>query len=166
MSKFDGVFILQLMSLLLKNKIISDSDIKIIDRNNVFYEINIAGIKFRDSYQLLPSSLDSLAKSFLNESKHEIDYNFTFETIRFKFDSIIKYCMQDVRLLLDVITKFQQLMLKLFDIDCMRCMTISSLAFKILRTNYIKDNSIENSNGKTNITSFIQQSYRGGCLSN
>jgi hypothetical protein len=162
MSKFDGVFILQLMSLLLKNKIIKDSDIKIIDRNNVFYEINMAGIKFRDSYQLLPSSLDSLAKSFLNESKLEIDYNFTFETVRFKFDSIIKYCMQDVRLLLDVLTKFQQVMLKLFDIDCMRCMTISSLAFKLIRTNYIQDNTIENSNGKTNITSFIQQSYRGG----
>ena len=162
MNKFDGIFILQLIKSLLLNKVITPENIKIIDRNSVFYEISVLNLKFRDSFQILTSSLNSIGLSFLNETKNKIDFNFTYKFLINNFDQIVDYCFQDVSILYRSLVKFRELILLKFNIDFVSCLTISSLAFKILRTHYLSDGVIQNTNNETNITSFVQQSYRGG----
>jgi hypothetical protein len=162
MNKFDGIFILQLIKLLLSKKIFKNDDIKIIDRNNTLYEIKISNIKFRDSYQILNSSLNSIASSFLNESKFEINYNFDYKFIKYKLNEIITYCYNDVSILYRSLIKFQIIIFDKFKIDFTTCLTISSLAFKIIRLHYLTDDTIQNTDKEQNITSFISQSYRGG----
>jgi len=70
---FDAIFILSRLVKMCK------VDVKI--RNGVLIEIKCTfsknvSIKFRDSYLLLPSSLDSLAKSFINSDKNLFPYDF------------------------------------------------------------------------------------------
>jgi hypothetical protein len=81
MDKFDGVFILKLISLLLNNNLINVEDINVIQRNSVIYEIKVGKIRIRDSLHLLTGSLNKLAKTFLNESKKDIDIKFNYSSI-------------------------------------------------------------------------------------
>lgn len=72
-SNFDCIFLFRILTMLTE-------DINIIYRNNQFIEIKFKfgnyTIFFRDSYLLLPSSLDKLAIAFINENKYIFPYFF------------------------------------------------------------------------------------------
>ena len=164
MDKFDGIFILKLISLLLDTKTISVEEISIIQRNNIIYEIKIGSICIRDSLHLLTGSLNKLAKTFINESKKEIDIKFNYKSIVENEKMISEYCDHDTYLLFRVMRKFKIKMIQMYYIDPTSLITISALSFSILRHHYISNKyaRIENSSNDLNKHEFIQKSYRGG----
>lgn len=162
MDKFDGVFILKLLSLLLNKGEVELDEVDIIQRNSVMYQIKIGNIIIRDSLHVLQGSLDKLSKTFLNEGKKEIDIKFTYKSIIGKSIEISRYCDHDTYLLYNIMRKFKEHMIELYSIDPTSVMTISSLSFKILRSHYIEDKCIENSTNNKNKHEYILQSYRGG----
>lgn len=74
----------------------------------------------------------------------------------------IKYCELDCLVLYQILSKFSDNIFKLFRIDILRHSTLSSLAFAIYRTNYLKDAKIPLIHGE--IYNFIKQSYTGGSV--
>ena len=164
MDKFDGIFILKLIALLLDTKTINVQDISMIQRNNIIYEIKVGSICIRDSLHLLTGSLNKLAKTFLNESKKEIDIKFNYKSIVENSKLISEYCDHDTLLLFRIMRKFKIKMINMYYIDPTSLITISSLSFNILRSHFIPSKyiRIENSSNDLNKHDFIQQSYRGG----
>lgn len=164
MDKFDGIFILKLIALLLDTETIKVENINIIQRNNIIYEIKVGNICIRDSLHLLPGSLSNLSKTFLGDSKKDIDIKFTYESIINNIRQISEYCDHDAYLLFRILRKFKFRMIQLYKIDPISVITISALSFRILRTHYIKYETIkiENSSNDLNKHEFILQSYRGG----
>jgi DNA polymerase type B, organellar and viral len=72
----------------------------------------------------------------------------------------IKYSELDVKILYDVLIKFNQIIFNKFKIDAFKHPTISSLAFAIYRTNYLNKFKIPIINDK--IYDDIKPSYTGG----
>ncbi|KAJ3780136.1 B type DNA polymerase [Lentinula aff. detonsa] len=113
-NNFDSIFLLKILSKISLRivPIINDNDL--IDLTVKFSDKY--NIKFKDSYLLLPSSLRKLAINFNVEEKEET----------------IKYCNNDV-------IEFN---LKIFSetrINAIKYPTLSSLAFAIYRSNFMKD---------------------------
>jgi hypothetical protein len=162
MDKFDGVFILKLVSILLDNNIVKPEDVNIIQRNNIIYQIKINDLIIRDSLHILPGSLSMLAKTFLKDSKKDIDIKFDFNSITSDIVKITEYCNHDTYLLYNVLASFRNNMLTLYNTDPIAVLTISSLSFKILRKFFIEDRTIENTSNNSNKHEFIHKSYRGG----
>lgn len=78
-------------------------------------------------------------------------------------EETIKYCIQDCITLYQIIDKFNHKIFELFRIDIHKYPTLSSLAFAIYRSNYLKkDYKIPLIEGK--IYDFIKQSYTGGSV--
>lgn len=76
-SSFDAIFIL--------SRLVKNAKLEIKNRDGVLIEIKCrfsrnVSITFRDSYLLLPSSLDSLAKNFIKENKNLFPYDFVNKT--------------------------------------------------------------------------------------
>lgn len=162
MNRFDGMFILRLITLLMDNYGLTDNDISVIQRKGVFYEIKIKNICIRDSIQILPGKLENLGQTFLGTGKLEIVHGFNYRRITREKKEIIKYCNADSKLLYDVLYKFQNKIINIFNIDLTKTLTISSIAFKLFRTQYLKEESIQNTTIKQNLTMFIRSSFRGG----
>lgn len=162
MDKFDGVFILKIISLLLDNSTLKPDDVSIIQRNNILYQIKINDITIRDSLHIIPGSLDSLAKTFLKDTKQKIDIIFNYDSIINNVNNITEYCEHDSYLLYEVISAFRTNIINLYNTDPISVLTISSLSFKILRKFFIKDRTIENTSNNVNKHEFIHKSYRGG----
>jgi hypothetical protein len=74
----------------------------------------------------------------------------------------IKYCELDCFVLYQIIDKFSDNIFKLFRIDILKYTTLSSLAFAIYRTNFLKDAKIPLIHGE--IYNFIKRSYTGGSV--
>jgi hypothetical protein len=73
----------------------------------------------------------------------------------------IQYCEQDCISLYEVIKVFSERTYKKFKVDIHKCPTLSSLSFKIYRSNFLKDEyKIPLITGR--IYEFIKQSYMGG----
>ena len=108
LNKFDGMFILRLISLLLDDDEsgINSTDINITSRNNVIYSIKVKDITFKNSLHLIPGNLNNLAKTFLNEQRLEIDIKFMYDSIVNQENDIIKYCIKDSELLYGIIRQY------------------------------------------------------------
>lgn len=136
-----------------------------VDKDSLF-DVKFLKFNFYDSYLLLPVSLNKLAKSFLNSSKLDFDTS-TNDTadlndINFR-NKLLEYNKQDCKVLYDIIIKFNNDIKELFDLDIKNIPTLSSLAFKIFRSNFMK------SNIKINITNYeeyqdFKEAYRGGAV--
>lgn len=140
---------------------------------------------FKDSYKLMPLSLDSLAKSFGLIGKSHIPYDFiNADTLKYigpkpsiKFfknisiddynnlpdeysveSQVQEYLFKDVDLLYEVISKFSFNIATLFDYSIKRNYSISGLAFSLFRTNFYKS---ENLMGK-NMPNHLRNAYMGG----
>jgi len=75
----------------------------------------------------------------------------------------IEYCEQDCKTLYYAINEFSKLIYLQFGVDISKTPTISSLAFRIFRVNFLrKNNSIAILNSLT--YDFIYQSYYGGAV--
>jgi DNA polymerase type B, organellar and viral len=79
-------------------------------------------------------------------------WNLKFETI--------KYSELDVKILYDILIKFNEIIYSKFNVDAFKYSTISSLAFAIFRTNYLKNHKIPLITGK--IYDDLKPSYTGG----
>src|ERR1700687_5795659 len=77
-------------------------------------------------------------------------------------DETIKYCEIDCISLYQIIVKFNDLIFKQFNINIHKYPTLSSLAFAIFRSNFMKDENIPQLSGQ--IAKDIRQSYTGGAV--
>lgn len=103
-------------------------------------------------------------KYFDNISKSEyLNYCETFKNKSWNLRvEIIKYCEIDCISLYQVITKFNELIFEKFQIDIHKYPTLSSLAFAIFRTHFLKINTIPQLTGQ--IAKDIRMSYTGGAV--
>lgn len=101
-------------------------------------------LKFVDSFQILPSSLAKLGKTFNKEEQKGV-FDFSKVT-EYNLDSIIKeaiaYCNQDCLVLYQIMYKFNQLIFSNFKLNIWVFPTISSIAMAIYRSNYLGSFSI------------------------
>jgi len=74
----------------------------------------------------------------------------------------VKYCNIDCISLYQILIKFNSLIYKLFEINIHKYPTLSSLAFAIYRTHFLKKDTIAQLSGQ--IAKDIRQSYTGGAV--
>jgi hypothetical protein len=91
---------------------------------------------------------NNYAKQFNN------DWNLRNETI--------KYCELDCKVLKQVINKFSDNIFNSFRLDILKFTTLSSLAFAIFRSQFMRKNNIPLIHGE--IYNFIKESYTGGSV--
>src|ERR1700731_1749841 len=120
-------------------------------------------ISFKDSYRIFPISLDKLCELFKVKGKI-FKYKQEFNNINIlknnkNFNSFIKYSKQDSKCLFNSLIKAQKEFIKLHNVDITSVVSISSLAMKIFRINYLEvDIPILNNNEDN----FIRKAYYGG----
>jgi hypothetical protein len=149
-------------------------------------------ITFKDSYLLLPLSLRNLCSAFnVLQSKSYFPFKLNnifytgilpklalwvgisiseYELLLTKFtgkvwsfqDEAIKYCKLDCQSLHQVLTKFNELIFNLFQINIHNSITLPSLAMKVFRTHYLVKDTIYQILGK--VESAIRESYTGGAV--
>lgn len=164
-SRFDGIFLLKHLACNHRNY-----KLKPLVRNHRLYEISVYSgkrrlFRLRDSLNLLPGSLRSLAKNLCPElgEKGSIPYSEIYEShlVSMK-DSLIDYMKQDILLLGGVMHKAQRIYYDLFQVDIVTKITVSSLALSIFRIQYYNEEFwpiyIPNKNEDT----FIRRGYYGG----
>jgi hypothetical protein len=91
----------------------------------------------------------------------EYSNKFKGKTWNFK-DETVKYCENDCVSLYQILIKFNELIYKLFEINIHKHPTLSSLAFAIFRTHFLKSNTIPQLSGQ--IAKDIRESYTGGAV--
>jgi hypothetical protein len=121
-------------------------------------------ISFLDSYQLLPGSLNKLAKQFgvdtkINFDVNNIDQDTDIDRIKLR---LLQYNMHDSVILFNIIKKVSKMYLDTFNVNLFKAPTNSSLALRIFRTNYL-----DKERDKINLTSkevydMIKPAYQGG----
>ena len=74
----------------------------------------------------------------------------------------IDYCILDCISLYQILNKFSELIFNLFQVNIHKYPTLSSIAFAIFRTNFLKEGLIPKLNGK--IAENIRKSYTGGSV--
>lgn len=166
LSKFDGIMLLKHIS----NR--HEYNFKPLIRNLTLYEIAIYRgkkllLRLRDSLHLLPGSLEGLAKTLCPELGVKGKISIQYDELKVKDlltlrDELLNYMMQDILLLGGVMKKAQEIYWKEYNVDIVKKITISSLAFTIFRTHFYNQNEwpiyIPNRNEDT----FIRRGYYGG----
>lgn len=161
---FDGVFILNAWNELIQKNIESTESINAIIRNNKILKITINKTIFIDSYNILPSSLNNLSIKFLNKKKYELNISkINIHNIKKNKTEISKYLKKDVFLLKNIIDIIRNKIYNEYNILIEKCITLSSLSFKIFRKKYMINENIYISN-KKNIDKFLRKSYMGGIV--
>lgn len=164
-ARFDGILLLKNF-LHLGEKYI----IKPMIMNHFLYEISVYKgkrliFRLRDSYTLLPSSLSSLAKNLCPSlgSKGSIDHNtVTLTNLNSMKDELLKYMIQDIRLLGGIMLKAQDIYISNYSVDIVSKLTVSSLALTIFRTQYYDVESFPIHIPSMNEDTFIRRGYYGG----
>ncbi|KAK3027203.1 hypothetical protein RJ639_040374 [Escallonia herrerae] len=139
-SRFDGILLLKYLATYHGEKY----TIKPLMRNHMLYEIAVYQGKkklfsLRDSYTLLTSSLDTLAKNLCPQlgCKGSIPYDEVgVDNLHIQRDILLDHMKQDILLLGGVMKKAQDIYWKKYHIDLVNKLTLSSLALTIFRTNY------------------------------
>jgi hypothetical protein len=103
--KFD--YIILLKPLILEHQLVINTDT--LNNNSSF---SVCNIEFKDSFKLLPSSLDKLAKDLINKQKLDFDHKLIREYKDFltNKDTCIKYCVNDCVILYDSLKVVQQIL--------------------------------------------------------
>jgi len=170
LASFDSIFIL-------KQLISEDSEntMKIIKNKGKLIMIKVSikqsngsslDLHFYDSYQILPSSLKTLAKYFNGEDgqKFEFDHTKINESNFHNYkEEAIKYCNQDCYSLFSIIERFSLLIYEKWNINISKYPTVSSLAYAIFRSNFLpklKDVKIPQIGG--DIFTHLKEGYTGG----
>ncbi|KAM7262228.1 hypothetical protein ACFE04_021305 [Oxalis oulophora] len=164
-ARFDGVILLKHLVCHHKNY-----TVKPLMRDNRLYEIAIYSDKnilyrFRDSLTLLPGKLDSLAKNLCPElgRKGSLDYEkVDLNSLKENRNEYIEYMKQDIRFVGGVMQKAQSICSKLYEIDIVSKITISSLALTIFRMKYYNDSVFPIHIPNKNEDTFIRKGYYGG----
>lgn len=156
--RFDAVFIL-------KNLITEKNYniVKIIERNNIVYEVKLKKIKFRDSKLMLPLSLKDIGTSFCEKyKKSEFEYGEITELYKKDPNSIIKQCENDCRVLQEGFLKFRSEIYEQFGINIENHLTIPSLSLKIFKRHFYNIEKTPISTNPYNFDEMIRRSYFGG----
>ena len=187
LARFDGIFLLKILAKLGNVKpIIHHGDLI-----SIGFKFNNYNITFKDSQQLLILSLRKLGQAFgVDVQKGYFPYKFVNEnnldyigvTPDFSlFDNIshdeydgitsynwnlrdeaIKYCEIDCISLYQIIIKFSNMIFDIFKINIHKYPTLSSLAFAIFRTHFLRKDEIPQLSG--HIDRDIRQGYTGGSV--
>jgi hypothetical protein len=165
LSRFDGI-------LLLKHYASHDSKytIKPLMRNLMLYELGVYQdkklvLRFRDSLTLLPSSLNSLARTLCPQlgSKGSIPHeDIRVDNLSILREQLVEYLIQDIRLLGGVMQKAQYIYYTEFQVDILGSITLSALAMRIYRTSFYDPNTFPIHIPSRNEDTFIRRGYYGG----
>lgn len=168
LGKFDSYFILELASRFSKYKP------TIIIRNNVIYKIELYDyvendfVEFRDSYLLLPISLEKIGEIFCKSNK-KTSFDHTNVTIEMFSDKRFRqklrsYCINDTLILEEGFLIFHKEILKLLKINICHRLTLPSVATACFFQEYYvsKNTPIERLNETKDF--FIRKSYKGGIV--
>jgi hypothetical protein len=187
LSRFDGIFLLKILVNLGKIKpLIHHGDLI-----SIGFKFKNYIITFKDSQQLLILSLRKLGKAFgVETQKGYFPYSFVNEnnlnyigiTPDFSLfnnishdeydgitsynwnlrDEAIKYCEIDCISLYQIIFKFSELIFGLFKINIHKYPTLSSLAFAIFKTHFLREDELPQLSGQ--IANDIREGYTGGAV--
>lgn len=122
-------------------------------------------LRLRDSYCLLPSSLDSLAKTLCPQlgCKGKISHKkvkvWNLNDLR---DQLLEYMKQDIRLLGGVMLKAQDLYWTEYKVDIENILTLPSLSLSIFRMKYYDEKSWPIHIPNRNEDTFIRRGFYGG----
>jgi hypothetical protein len=163
--RFDSIIILR--ELLNSNKY----DVKVIERNNIIYNINLYEknsekeiLSIRDSILLLPISLSEISSLFDLENKKdsEFDYNNMIEIYSLNPSLIVDQCEKDCKALREGFNLFRKMIKKIINTDVVNHLTLPSLAYNLFRGQYYNiEKTLIGKNPPDN-DSFIRNSYFGG----
>lgn len=165
LARFDGILLLKHLANNHKSY-----ELKTLMRNNRIYEIAVYSgkkklFRFRDSLNLLPGKLSSLAKNLCPGlgPKGSIPYDeVTLSNLVSMKKSLLDYMKQDILLLGGVMLKAQEIYWKEYKIDIESKITISSLALSIFRMKYYDASNWPIHIPNKNEDSFIRHAYYGG----
>ncbi len=156
--RFDSIF-------LLKNLITEQNYkiTKIIERNNVIYQIQINNIIFRDSKLMIPLSLQNIGKTFCTiNNKKDFEYSDISEIYKSNPKLVIEQCENDCLVLQEGFLKFRSEIKNQFNISIENHLTIPSLALKLFKNNYYDVKKTPISKNSYDYDEFIRESYYGG----
>jgi len=117
-----------------------------VNENNLDYVGEVPDFKF----------FDNISINEYNEYKSNFDNNWDLK------DEAIKYCEIDCISLYQVILKFSNMIFDLFKINMHNYATLSSIAFAIFRTHFLRKDEIPQIYGQ--ISKDIRQGYTGGAV--
>ena len=133
---------------------------------------HIITIKFMDSYLMLPMSLAKAAKQFNVESKGDFDFdliNHPYKDIvtmknllNGAKDDLLKYNLQDSRVLWYVMANFAKTTVDEFAVNIFKHPTSASIAFATFKTNYIKPEDHKIAITSKHIYDVLSPAYMGG----
>ena len=163
--RFDSTFIL--------NSIIFDFNmsekINVIERNNIIYQLKLrtnkgVEILFRDSYLLIPITLDKLGETFCFNHKKFDDLNYDNITEEFQSNpqKIHNHCINDTLVLQEGFLNFKKSILSEFGINILEVLTLPSLSYNIFRSKYYDFENTPISKNPYKTDEFIRKSYKGG----
>lgn len=164
-SRFDGILVLKHLACHHKSY-----KLKPLLRNNRLYELAVYSgekmlFRFRDSLNLLPGNLSTLAKNLCPGlgPKGSIPHDkVTQSNLAIMKNSLLDYMKQDIRLLGGVMQKAQEIYWKLYKVDIDSKITLASLALTIFRMKYNDASNWPIHIPNKNEDSFIRQGYYGG----
>lgn len=169
-SRFDGIL---LMKFLVTH--MGDYKIKPLMRNNTLYQLSVYSqdkkgktkllFKLRDSYTLLPNSLDTLAKTLCPHlgPKGSIAHDeVKVSSLQENRATLLDYMKQDIRLLGGVMLRAQDIYWTQYNVDIVECLTLSSLAMRIFRIKYYDHKGCPIYIPSSNQDAFIRRGYYGG----
>jgi len=162
LSRFDGYL---LLGALLRDPNSLKEKPKVIFRNNRIYQILYKNLRIRDSFLLLPLSLEQLAQEFLGKSKYKFDPSI-LEVKNFwkSYDSLTKYLSRDVNLLMEILQSFRTSVYKDYQMEILDQLAISSLSFKVFRSSFMKQENIEIERADSESPVFLRMAYLGGMV--
>lgn len=164
-SRFDGIILL---------KYLATHGVKYtfipLMRNHRLYELAVYSgnkilFRFRDSLNLLPGKLSTLAKNLCPGlgQKGSIPYDeVTLLNLASMKKSLLDYMKQDILLLGGVMLKAQEIYWTQYQVDIVTKLTLSSLALTIFRTNYYDQINWPIHIPNRNEDTFIRRGYYGG----
>jgi hypothetical protein len=175
-SKFDGVFILKNLASSIPSK-----DIKFLVRDRNLLSITVSynytkmvdgkvkrlrgHISFHDSLLILPGSLAKLAINFGVTTKGQFDMskliNLSLSGLMNIKNELLNYNKRDCKVLYEILLKFAQGIHDQYQINITTYPTLSSIAFAIYRSNYIRKNFNIPITSKKEYDRMCK-SYRGG----
>jgi len=139
-----------------------DMQVKIVETDT---DKNILVLKLRDSLNLLPSSLEKLAKALCPELgvKGSIAHdNITVDTLLPLRKELLTYMEQDIRLLGGIMKKAQDIYYNQFKVDMVKSLTYSALSMTIYRQMFYDALNWPIHIPTRNEDTFIRRGYYGG----
>lgn len=159
--RFDSTFILNFLA----SEESTIRNVGVIERNNIIYEVFLKdyNIRFRDSYLLIPLSLEEIGMTFCKTYKKDnFDYsiiNTLYEEDKKKLEDL---CVNDCKVLREGFITFDRFIQKEFDIKLQEQLTLPSLSFNIFKKHCYNQSDTPITKNPYETDEFIRRSYKGG----